>query len=262
MARCTRSGAQFSAYELDLLDDAGHLTTVDVFSARASLASHLHDAMLAAELRASSLDMADASAAEDDDGWEDEDPVDSRPPTPLTRPPSPLPPTRSSRSPSPLTDLPSSRSVSPVSHPPPGPCLPSPVPDSPAPCLPSLVPGSPSAPSTLPSTTVGSRPSYKRRQAKAHKLRRKRHRVAEAEAVIFGPAPERRHSQIQEEPLSTTFNAADLRTCAGSWSGPRPTKRARLARLREPPRHLRTLLDDDWDLVKWDGRSVIVVQFH
>ncbi|KAF8176397.1 hypothetical protein K438DRAFT_1770595 [Mycena galopus ATCC 62051] len=112
MARCTRSGAQFSAWELDLLEPLSDpLAPVQVFRARVSLEPRLLEAIASAEARATAMDAlehAHDGSEGDDSEWEDEDVVSSRPPTPLARPPTPLPPPLYSRSPSPLSDPPPS----------------------------------------------------------------------------------------------------------------------------------------------------------
>ncbi|KAJ7862889.1 hypothetical protein B0H14DRAFT_3444375 [Mycena olivaceomarginata] len=201
MARRTRSGAQWSAWELDELrtDPSIAPPRVEIVRARVSLAPYLRDAMDAAEQCATVRDAVDGG---EEDEWEDEDPVLSRPPTPISRPLTPLPLTWS-RSPSPLSDLPPSPSGS----------------RSPSPLPPGLPPA------------VSRR---KERQAQGKKARRQRHRVAQAKDAGFGPVPKPCHSQDyrQEEAHRTTCHAArDLPSSAtGNWTGPRASKKARLTR--------------------------------
>ncbi|KAF8192033.1 hypothetical protein K438DRAFT_1762598 [Mycena galopus ATCC 62051] len=223
MVRCTRSGAQFSAWELDLLEPLSDpLAPVQVFRARVSLEPRLLEAIASAEARATAMDAlehAHDGSEGDDSEWEDEDVVSSRPPTPLARPPTPLPPPLYSRSPSPLSDPPPSPSCS-------G--------DSPQP------PGS----------------GRKRNRARGKKARRQRKRVATAHAAGFGPAPQARHSQQhrEQQPHQSASAAADLPSSgAGGWTGPRASKKARLS--REHIRRLRELLAEDWELVEWNGRD-------
>jgi hypothetical protein len=107
MARRTRSGAQWSAWELDELRAGPSIVPpcIQIVCARVSLALDLRDAMEAVKQRATVHDTMDGR---DDNEWEDEDPVLSRPATPISRPATPLPTTSWSCSPSPLSDLPPS----------------------------------------------------------------------------------------------------------------------------------------------------------
>ncbi|KAJ7813717.1 hypothetical protein B0H14DRAFT_3477601 [Mycena olivaceomarginata] len=212
----TRSGAQWSPWELDELPPDPSLAPprVQIVRARVSLAPYLHDTMDAAEQRAT---VHDAVEGEEDDGWEDEDPVLSRSPTPISRPLTPLPLTWS-RSPSPLSDLPPSPSWSSSNSPP---SLPPTASSPPNIC----------SPVDAPAPTISRR---KERQATGKKARRQRHWVAQAKAAGFGPAPKLRHSQDyrQEEAYRTTCHAArDFPSSAtGNWTGPRASKKARLTR--------------------------------
>jgi hypothetical protein len=223
MARRTRSGAQWSPWVLEELSTGPSIVPprVQIVRAPVSLAPYLRDAMDAAERRANQRDAVDT---EEDDEWEDEDPVLSRPATPISHPPTPLPPTSSwSRSPSPLSDLPPSPSPS--------------IGASPTPDLP-LVPNAP--------PSIVSR--RKQRQAEGHRARRQRRRVAHAKATGFGPVPQARHSQDyrQEEAHPTTCRAArDLpASVGGNWTGPRASKKARLS--RQQLRRLHALLGEGW----------------
>jgi hypothetical protein len=87
MACTTRSGVQWSPWELN-----GVASVVpDLFQSKISLAPHL----ALADLHTEALD----SSMGEGDAWEDEPHILSRPPTPSSRPPSPLTPL--SRSPTP-----------------------------------------------------------------------------------------------------------------------------------------------------------------
>ncbi|KAJ7308736.1 hypothetical protein DFH08DRAFT_823764 [Mycena albidolilacea] len=250
MARWMRSGAQWSPWELDEphADPSIAPPCVQIVRARVSLVPYLRDAMDVAEQHAT---VRDTVEGEEDDGWEDEDPVPSHPPTPISHPLTPLP-LACARSPSPLSDLPPSPSWS---------RLPSPSSDS-LPSLPPTASSPPNVPSPFdaPPATVSCR---KERQATGKKVRRQRGRVAQAKAAGFGPVPKPRHSQDyrQEEAHQARCHAArDLPSSAtGNWTGPRLSKKARLT--RQQLRCLRALLEDDWDLVEWDGRHVFCFDY-
>ncbi|KAJ7251851.1 hypothetical protein B0H12DRAFT_1234111 [Mycena haematopus] len=194
MVHTTRSGSQQSPWELDLLDDAS-LPNVDFFRSRVSLEPHLRAAMAAADLHAAAADAREEEAVaeakwQDDD--EDEEPVVSRSPTPLSWPPSPLT-LLSSRSPSPLSDL-----------------------------RPSPNPTRSADPPTI--------PRYKLRQRDAKRRRLSRKPIAAAQVDPFGPLPKARHSQKYREqsPHQTDFHAREIHsTSGGNWTGPRPSKKAR-----------------------------------
>ncbi|KAF8210690.1 hypothetical protein K438DRAFT_1808031 [Mycena galopus ATCC 62051] len=120
MARTTRRGTQWSPWEFDV-----RLDPLEIFQSRVLLAPYLEQAIEAAQLRDAASEAHD-EALEDEDAWEDDAPVTSRPITPLSRPLSPLTPLPS-RSPSPpspselcFSSLPA-RSPSPLSDPPPSP---------------------------------------------------------------------------------------------------------------------------------------------
>ncbi|KAJ7818947.1 hypothetical protein B0H14DRAFT_3473401 [Mycena olivaceomarginata] len=106
MARTTRSRLRWSPWDLDTLNDA-----FEVFQSRVALAPHLHQALVSDDLCAVKLDSELASS--DEEGWEDEDAVSSRPATPLSRACSPLSDGSTPCSPSPLSDLTASPPSSP-----------------------------------------------------------------------------------------------------------------------------------------------------
>jgi hypothetical protein len=218
MARTTRRGTQFSPFELDLLDLGPSIDHIDIFQAKISLAPIIRAAIVAADQHAATID----EGADRDDDWEDEKPVLSCAPTPLSRPLTPL---SRAETPTPSSPGSTSRSSSPLMEPPP-----------------------------TPLASAASVPSHKRRAAKGKKARRQRARVARAQAARFGPIPQVKHSQDHREhsPLQTSFQAADL-ACDG-WTGPHPSKKARITR---PQVHTPDeLLAEGVELVQWEGQCV------
>ncbi|KAJ7838501.1 hypothetical protein B0H14DRAFT_3459337 [Mycena olivaceomarginata] len=230
MVHRTRSGAQWSPWELDepRADPSIAPPRVQIVRARVSLAPYLRDAMDVAEQRATV-----AVEGEEDDGWEDEDPVLSRPPTPISRPLTPLP-LACSRSPSPLSDLPPSPSWS---------RSPSPSSDSP-PSLPPTASSPPNVPSPFdaPPATVSRR---KERQAAGKKC---------PNLVTLKTTARRKRIR-----RGVTRRATSPLRPPGTGTGPRLSKKARLT--RQQLRRLRALLEDDWDLVEWDGRHVFCFDY-
>jgi hypothetical protein len=232
MARTTRRGTQFSPFELDTIDIGPPIEQVDVIRSRFSIAPHIQEALRLADLRDAMLDEMDEGCADEDDEWEDEAPVASRAPTPLSRAPTPLSRSAStssqfvqhhaslSRSPSPLSDL----------SDPPSP-LPLDDPDA----------------------------ARRRHRADKKKKRRQRKRVARAQAAKFGPLPKAKHSQAYRErsPHQIAFDAANISASFSRWAGPPPSKKTKLTRHRL--RTLKALLEDDNDLVQWDGRYVLML---
>jgi hypothetical protein len=106
-ARTTRSGLQWSPWELD-----GVASVVpELFQSKISLAPHLVQALALADLHAEALD----PSMGDEDAWEDKPRILSHPPTPSSHPPSPLTPLLWSPSPPLCTDDSSVRSPSPLS---------------------------------------------------------------------------------------------------------------------------------------------------
>ncbi|KAJ7790385.1 hypothetical protein B0H14DRAFT_2626042 [Mycena olivaceomarginata] len=155
------------------------------------------------------------SSMGDEDAWEDEPRVRSCPPTPL------------SHSPSLLTPL--SRSPTPPSH----------SADGSARSLSSL--------SSLPPSPL---PSFKRRQSASKKARRQRSHVATAKTAVFGPPPKARHTQAYDHHHTAT-NPTAFASVASNWSGPHAHKKKRSSLYRI--RRLQALLQDSYDLVRWDG---------
>jgi hypothetical protein len=90
MARVTRGGTTFSPYEFDPRDFGPALANIRVVRSRVSLMPYIQEAIRLENLRAVKLDDQDEGCVEEDDGWEDEEPVASRPPTPLSQLPTPL----------------------------------------------------------------------------------------------------------------------------------------------------------------------------
>ncbi|KAF8178863.1 hypothetical protein K438DRAFT_1680740 [Mycena galopus ATCC 62051] len=248
MARTTRRGTQWSPWEFDV-----RLNLPEIFQSRVSLAPYLEQAIEAAQLRDAASEAHD-EALEDEDAWEDDVPVTSRPITPLSRPLSPLTPLPS-RSPSPpspselcFSSLPA-RSPSPLSDPPPSPPPPIGLPFG---SLPARSPSPLSDPPPSPPPKISAR---KRHQKAGKKTRRSRARVSRAQATAFGPLPQARHSQSYREDAShiASASAADLSSSSGgNWIGSRPVKKSRLSRARL--RRLKDLLKEDYNLVRWDGR--------
>lgn len=241
MARVTRSGTTFSPFEFDPRDFGPALQHIQVFRSRVSLTPHIQEAIRLADLHAAMLDNMEEGCIENDDGWEDEELVLSRPPTPLSRPLTPL-------SPSPLYPEP---------LPPPPSCPPSPFSRSPTPLSHDSRSSSPLLEPPLDPPV----PSYKRRAAEGKRSRRRRARVAKAQAARFGPPPKAKHSQVHRElpAYETTFNATDLPSSSTAWMGPHPSKKARASRTRA--RGLKELLDDDNDLVEWEGKYALLLFF-
>jgi hypothetical protein len=189
-----------------------------------SLAPALCAAIIAADQRAAVLE---EGADREDQDWEDEEPVLSRPPTPLSRPVTPL---SRAETPTASSSGSASRSSSPLSDPP---TLPAP-----------------------PVPPTASKPTHKLRAAKGKKARRQHARVAKAQAARFGPIPQLKHSQDHREhsPLRTSFQATDL-PCDG-WTGLHLAKKACITR---PQVHTRDeLLAKGVELVQWEGQCVFL----
>ncbi|KAJ7821626.1 hypothetical protein B0H14DRAFT_3875864 [Mycena olivaceomarginata] len=81
--RTTRSGAQFSPNELDSLTLNG--VTFGVIHTNISLDRLLQEALVATDRRAADLDAGGEVGGEDEDEWEDEVDLESRPPHPTLR---------------------------------------------------------------------------------------------------------------------------------------------------------------------------------
>jgi hypothetical protein len=109
-------------------------------------------------------------------------------------------------------------------------------------------------PSPLPSDDPAA--ARRRHRAERKKKRRQRGRVARAQAAKFGPLPKAKHSQAYRErsPHEIVFDAAHISASFSRWAGPPPSKRAKLT--RQGIRTLKALLEDDNDLVEWDGQYV------
>ncbi|KAJ7601363.1 hypothetical protein DFH06DRAFT_1353013 [Mycena polygramma] len=191
-----------------------------IFQAHISIAPFLCAAIDAEAQRATALE---ENLDKQVDAWEDEDdgPILSRPATPLSREPTPLsfnqnspPSSPSSRSSSPLSDVPPSRS-----------------PSSPA------TQSSPRALSPQPRKDVGSATRS----------------VVDVTARPFGRPLAIKHDQTYrtEKACKTTFLATGIPfTSGGGWRAS-PTKRRRL--VCHSIQRLKELLEDDCDLLKWEG---------
>ncbi|KAJ7813554.1 hypothetical protein B0H13DRAFT_2684419 [Mycena leptocephala] len=71
-------------------------------------------------------------------------------------------------------------------------------------------------------------------------------------------APEsRKSSASRAAPYKTTFDAANLPSSSTAWTGPRLTKKAQSSRPRA--RGLKALLEDDNDLVEWEGIDPMLI---
>ncbi|KAF8155144.1 hypothetical protein K438DRAFT_1777853 [Mycena galopus ATCC 62051] len=221
MARTMRSGAQWSPWEFDYLED------VDVFQSRVSLAPYLAQAIDAANSHeAAAEERADDDTDDDEDAWEDEVLVASRVTMPLSCPLSPVS-WSATRSPSPLSELPPSlHGTAPTS------------PQGLASAPPCPLSSPPSKPYPSPPPTVLLPPSLtarKRHQKTGKKLQRSRACVATAQANTFGPIPKTKHSHAYSEGVAHVLpiKASHL----GSSSGGRWEQ-----------------LSDEYDLVRWDAR--------
>ncbi|KAF8214692.1 hypothetical protein K438DRAFT_1801958 [Mycena galopus ATCC 62051] len=218
MARTTHRGTQWSPWEFDV-----RLGLPEVFQSRVLLAPYLEQAIEVAQLRDAASEAHD-EALEDEDAWEDDVPVALRPITPLSRPFSPLMPLPS-RSPSlpspsnlPFSSLPA-RSPSPLS---PSPLPPIGLPFSSLPARsPSPLSPSPPPPMGLPFNPPPSPPP----QISACKWHQK---------------------------AGKKMRCTCARVSRGNWIGSRPVKKLRLS--CACLRHLKDLLKEDYDLVRWDGR--------
>ncbi|KAJ7169284.1 hypothetical protein C8R43DRAFT_1121165 [Mycena crocata] len=218
MARATRSGAQFSPYELDGIRINGR--RCEIVCTAVSLDAVLAEAIAAADRREAQLDAEGDVAAQQDDEWEDVD-ILSRPPSPLS---------------STLSSAPTSRS-----------CSPPPTASSS-----SARPPPPAASSSC-GAHQRSHPSqfeaeHKRRGAAARRSARNRKRAAKSPYEF---APDMRYSQDYREqsPHSVDFDAAELpRSGGGAWVGPRSTTSRRFYTLPE-------LLEDGYEYVEWNGRD-------
>jgi hypothetical protein len=236
MARTTRHGTQFSPFELDFIDRSPPIASIDTIQARASLEPVLRAAIIASDLRANALE---EDCAEHDSDWEDDAPLTTRAPTPL------------SRSPSPLTEPPASPELPSRSLSPSAPSLHrSTLPHSEI--IPDVDPEMPAL--VTPLERLARLPQHKRRDVVGKKERRRRHRIANAAAAGFGPEPDEKHHRSHTQ-HSTAFTADKIpASSGGSWVGPRPSKRARPSRRRL--KRLPELLEEDYELVEWDGRYV------
>ncbi|KAJ7920509.1 hypothetical protein B0H13DRAFT_1867581 [Mycena leptocephala] len=232
MAHTTRRGTQFSPFELDTIDIGPPIEQVDIIRSRFSIAPHIQEALRLADLRDTMLDEMDEGCADEDDEWEDEALVASRAPTPLSRAPTPLSRSASTSSHFAQHHASLSRSPSPLSE----------LSDPPSPL-----------PLDDPDAT------RRRHRADKKKKRRQRKRVARVQTVKFGPLPKAKHSQAYRErsPHQIALDASNIAASFSRWAGPPPSKKTKLTRHRL--RTLKALLEDDNDLVQWDGRGIKLI---
>ncbi|KAJ7716374.1 hypothetical protein B0H16DRAFT_1741301 [Mycena metata] len=214
-ARKTRSGAQFSPYELDSVKINGQ--DFGVIRTSISLDSLLREAMIAADERAAAFE----SQSEEDE-WVDEEDVDSKPPSPLSSaPPSPASSTHSS----PLSSPPSS-----------------PTPTRAA----SPSPAVESAGSSLQSVGIE---KQRRKKAAADRRRVRRQQGAAAGPYARGLSKRSVQAYREQSPHRIQVDAARLTTPTGSaWIGRRSSPARRVITLPE-------LDELDCELVEWNGKD-------
>ncbi|KAJ7018427.1 hypothetical protein C8F04DRAFT_1277728 [Mycena alexandri] len=216
MSRRTRSGAQFSPYELLQLPDA--LRHFQVIRTKISLDALLHDAIADDDRYAAEQDAANSSP---EDAWEDEDEdnVASDSVLPLT-PPSPLTPLSSSSSsavPSPQASRPTSPQAS---H-----------------------PISPAGPH------ISVDKSRARLQQSLRRARRRQRQHAGATPYDKQPDPRYSQSHREQEAHTIHFDLAAAPVAAGAWVGrQRANAKRRLCTLPE-------LLDEGSEVLEWNGRD-------
>ncbi|KAJ7033052.1 hypothetical protein C8F04DRAFT_1261393 [Mycena alexandri] len=217
-SRTTRSGTQFSPYELSTIDINGR--QFGIIRTSASLDPVLREALIAADRRAAQRDAFEGGQAYDDDGWEDEDDVElessSAPPSPLSSTPS-----------TPLSSAPSSPLSSPPSTRPPSPAA--------------------AAPSPLRSN-IGIEAQRKKIKA-ADRRRTKRQRRAAAGPYERGLAARNLQTYRQQPAHRVALDASSLPAAGGgAWIGRRSKPTRRILTLPE--------LDAmDCEVVEWNGRD-------
>ncbi|KAJ7856944.1 hypothetical protein B0H14DRAFT_2507528 [Mycena olivaceomarginata] len=198
--RTTRSGAQFSPNELDSLTLNG--VTSGAIHTNISLDQLLQEALVATDRRAADLDAGGEVGGEDEDEWEDEVDLESRPPTPLSD----------------ISSLLSSPPSSPsASHPP------TPTPSSPSvPRFPTPTPSPiPLASSRAPTATAGNIEKQRKKDRAA--TRRHARRQQKASAAPYARVPKPRGQGYREQsPHTADFDASELpRSSGGAWVGRR-----------------------------------------
>ncbi|KAJ7083850.1 hypothetical protein C8R43DRAFT_1142685 [Mycena crocata] len=211
MPRATRSGAQFSPYELDNIKINGR--RCEVVRTGASIHAMLADAIGAADTREAKLD-ASTNAAQDNDEWEDVHTL-SQPPSPLSSAPS-----------SPMSSAPTTREPSPS------------PPYSSKTCPPA---STPSSSSRLPPTASSSSSPHTRQVApRLEKLgaaaRRRVRNQNRAPKTPYDRVPDPCYSQNYREqaPHAVDFDAANLpKSGGGAWIGNRSSGSQRVFTLPE-----------------------------
>ncbi|KAJ7130022.1 hypothetical protein C8R43DRAFT_1133993 [Mycena crocata] len=235
MVRATRSGVQFSPYELDSIEVDGR--KCGIIRTSTSLDGLLREALAAADLREAYLDAAAdlGEAAGEDDEWEDVDLL-SEPPSPLSSAPS-----------SPLSSAPSSRAPSPsIAQPRPSPsCNTSPS-----------LPASYSSTLHIPASSSSMIPPPGRAEAQrknkgASARRRVRNAERKARSTPYDRGPDLRYPQeYREQPShSVEFDAEDLpKSGGGAWIG----KRSKGSQRFYTPAELE---EEGYEYVEWNGRD-------
>jgi hypothetical protein len=74
--------------------------------------------------------------------------------------------------------------------------------------------------------------------------------VATAKTAVFGPPPKARHAQVCDHHHTAT-NPTAFASVASNWSGPRARKKKQSSLYHI--QRLQALLQDGYDLVRWDG---------
>ncbi|KAJ7736135.1 hypothetical protein B0H16DRAFT_1730979 [Mycena metata] len=219
MSRRTRSGAQFSPYELLQLPE--RLRHFEIIQTNISLDALLHDAVADDDRYAAEQDAAKSSP---EDAWEDEDEDEDDVASESVLPPTP---------PSPLTPISSSSSSS---------------------AAPSPHASRPTSPQTSrPTPTAGPHISVNKSRARQqHAIRRARRRQRQhVDETPYDRQPDPRYSQAhrEQEPHTVHFDLADAPITAGAWVG---RQRANAERRH---RTLPELLDEGGEVIEWNGRD-------
>ncbi|KAJ7076282.1 hypothetical protein B0H15DRAFT_955806 [Mycena belliarum] len=221
MARQTRSGAQFSPYQLDYLAPRACLRDPEVIRLGFSIDASLHERIRAANLRAAQF-AEQTEALPDEDEWEGHAQLCSRAPSPV-----------SSITDSSLSSL-SSQCPSPHASRPPSPC-PRSAPMSRRP-----------APRTAPPGGI-----EKQRGKARGTLHRKKTPQQNAQSPYARPLKLSPQTHREGSPVTLGANlAATQSSSGGAWTGRRVATRGR-PRIPE----LQELVEDGCRVIKWNGRD-------